>query len=96
MKFDDVIIKPLVTEKATAQQQKCNEYFFAVRPAANKNQIRQAVEKLFKVHVTRVHTMKVQGKWKRVGQHMGKRPDWKKAVVQLRENETIQVLEGKV
>lgn len=94
MKIEDVIQKPLVTEKATEGQQMSNEYYFAVHPKANKYQIRHAVEKLFKVTVLNVNTMNVLGKFRRMGRHMGKSPDWKKAVVRLKERDTINVFEG--
>ncbi|MBI4223315.1 MAG: 50S ribosomal protein L23 [Deltaproteobacteria bacterium] len=94
MRLEDVIQRPLVTEKAARQMEKVNEYFFAVHPAADKHLIRLAVEYFFGVHVVAVRTMNVEGKLKRFGRHMGRGPDWKKAVVRLKEKETIKIFEG--
>lgn len=81
MRLTDVIQRPLVTEKATRQGEAANEYFFAVHAKANKHLIREAVEKLFKVKVVSVRTLS--------------KPGWKKAMVRLREKETIKLFEGK-
>ena len=94
MRLEDVIQKPLITEKAARQKEKGNEYFFMVHPKAAKNDIRMAVELLFKVKVTSVHTMNTHGKKKRVGKYMGKSPDSKKAIVTLKEGSTIKMFEG--
>ena len=95
MRLEDIIQKPLVTEKGSRQAEKVNEYLFAVHPGATKGMIREAVEKLFKVNVVAVHTTIMPGKYKRVGKHFGKTNDWKKAYVRLKEKETIQIFEGK-
>lgn len=95
MRIEEVIQRPLVSEKAARQTEKANEYFFAVHPKANKYLIRQAVERLFGVHVVAVHTMNRQGKSKRFGKQTGKMSDWKKACIRLREKETIKIFEGK-
>ncbi|MDO8494673.1 MAG: 50S ribosomal protein L23 [Deltaproteobacteria bacterium] len=95
MRVEDVIQRPLVTEKAARQTEKANEYLFAVHPRATKGMIREAVETLFKVNVVSVHTTTMPGKYKRVGKHFGKTTDWKKAYVRLKEKETIQIFEGK-
>lgn len=89
----DVLIKPVVTEKTTALMQE-NKYTFLVPLKANKVEIRQAVEKLFKVKVEEVNTMRVEGKVKRMGKHVGKRPDYKKAIVKLAPGERIEFFEG--
>lgn len=86
----DVIIRFLQTEKGTAQSG-FGKYFFEVKSAANKIQIKQAVEHLYKVHVTKVNTLKVNGRWKRVRAVPGKTSDWKKAVVTLKSGEKIEV-----
>ncbi len=90
----DVIKRPIVTEKATVQKENSNQVSFEVDRRANKIEIKQAVEKLFKVKVLAVNTMTVKGKVKRMGRFTGKRPDWKKAVVTLNKGETLPFLEG--
>lgn len=94
MKLENIIEKPLITEKAATGQQKNNEYYFRVNPKANKHQIREAIEKFFKVKVDSVHTMNVHPKQKRVGKNVGTDSEWKKAIVTLRGKETIKVFEG--
>lgn len=89
----DVLIKPVVTEKTTALMQE-NKYTFMVPLKANKVEIRQAVEKLFKVKVEQVNTLRVEGKIKRMGKHVGKRSDYKKAIVKLAPGERIEFFEG--
>lgn len=86
-----VIRRPRITEKATDLQEK-NAFTFEVRRNANKIEIRQAVEKLYRVKVKKVATMRVQGKLKRVGRTFGRTPDWKKAIVTLHEGHTIDLL----
>jgi large subunit ribosomal protein L23 len=88
------VVRPLVTEKTSAAYQAKGEYAFEVAPNANKLAIRSAIEKLFGVKVTGVWTMNVRGKPRRVGQSIGKRPNWKKAIVTLREGDKIDVFEG--
>ncbi|HPW45378.1 MAG TPA: 50S ribosomal protein L23 [bacterium] len=94
MKITDVIKKPLITEKSSLAQQSANQYVFAVERRATKNDIRNAVEGLFKVKVVEIKTMVVPGKYKRVGKNVGKAADWKKAVVKLAENNQISFAEG--
>ena len=93
MDHSQVLIRPVVSEKsyvlATA-----DKYTFRVHPDAHKTQIRQAVEELFEVKVERVNVIKVQAKPKRRGMFRGTRPGWKKAVVQLRAGDTIEIFEG--
>jgi large subunit ribosomal protein L23 len=67
---------------------------FEVHPDASKPQIRSAIEQLFGVKVTDVWTMNVRGKEKRMGRTVGRRPNWKKAIVKLREGDTIEIFEG--
>lgn len=95
MKLEEILIRPWITEKAAAAQAQANEYFFRVHSKATKTQVRQAVEKLFKVHVEKVRTMNLLGKIRRAGKSMGKRPDWKKAMVKLQAGETIKIFEAK-
>lgn len=94
MRLEEVIQRPLITEKGAKQREKANEYFFAVHPKADKNMIRLAVEKLFGVKVLHVYTMNVTGRTKRVGAKVAKMSDWKKAIVKLAEKETIKAFEG--
>ena len=86
------IVRPLITEKTSAAYQNRGEYAFEVHPEATKTQIRAAIEQLFAVKVTNVWTMNVRGKDKRVGatRNTGRRPNWKKAIVTLREGDKIE------
>jgi large subunit ribosomal protein L23 len=88
------IVRPVITEKSSAQYQEHGEYTFEVHPEATKPQIRAAVEQLFGVKVTGVWTSNQRGKEKRMGRTAGRRPNWKKAIVKLREGDTIPVFEG--
>jgi large subunit ribosomal protein L23 len=89
----DIILAPVITEKATLLSEK-NQVVFKVRKDATKPQIKAAVEALFKVKVTAVNTMNVKGKVKRFRGRVGKRPDVKKAIVTLAEGERIDVTTG--
>ena len=77
------MIRPLLTEKITGLREKTNTVGFVVHPDANRIQIRQAVEALFKVKVDKINIMNVRGKVKRLGRFSGRRSDWKKALVTL-------------
>lgn len=94
MKTSHVIQKPLVTEKGTLAQQVANQYFFSVHPKATKYDVRAAVEMIFKVHVVNVRTMNIMGKMKRVGNKVGRKAAWKKAIVTLKTGDRIEFLEG--
>lgn len=89
-----IIKRPLITEKSTAQKEEANQIAFIVDPKANKIEIQQAVEKLFKVKVIKVNTINMLGKKKRWGRFMGQKPDWKKAIVTLRAGDHIGFFEG--
>ena len=89
----DVIIRPLITEKATILAGD-SKYAFQVDRRANKNQVKKAVETAFNVKVTKVNTMNVHGKRRRIGARATKAPDWKKAIVTLAAGDTIQIFEG--
>ncbi|MEI8355455.1 MAG: 50S ribosomal protein L23 [Deltaproteobacteria bacterium] len=93
MNIFDVIKKPLVTEKTTLEKDAKNIISFAVSSDANKIEIKNAVEKFFKVEVTNVNTINVAGKVKRVGKKIGKRSNWKKAYVTLKEGSTVDFFE---
>jgi large subunit ribosomal protein L23 len=91
MDHTNIIIKPLVTEKSTHQQESRNVYSFQVVHSANKNQIRTAVEKIYNVKVADVRTMNRKGKPRRTKTKVVKRSDWKRAIVTLRENSRIEL-----
>ena len=82
MHIRDIIIKPIVTENSSALMEE-NKYTFHVAINANKIQIKNAVEEIFGVKVAAVNTMRMRGKKKRMGVHVGYRPNWKKAIVTL-------------
>jgi large subunit ribosomal protein L23 len=88
------IVRPVITEKSSAAYQERGEYTFEVHADATKPQIRAAVEQLFGVKVTGVWTSNQRGKEKRMGRTAGRRPNWKKAIVKLREGDSIAVFEG--
>jgi len=89
-----VIKRPLITEKSSRQKESQNRYLFEVDRRANKIEIKRAVEQLFRVKVDRVNASRVHGKVKRLGRNVGKRPDWKKAVVLLKKGDRIDFFEG--
>jgi large subunit ribosomal protein L23 len=89
-----IIKRPLITEKSNKLKEEQNQIAFIVDLKANKVEIRQAVERLFKVRVLNVRTMNIVGKRKRVGWRMGYQSDWKKAIVTLREGDRIEFFEG--
>jgi len=86
---DQILKRPIVTERATLLTERLNQVMFEVEKCANKHQIRDAVEAMYGVKVTDVRTMIVPGKVKRRGQSVGKRPAWKKAVVTLKKGDVI-------
>ncbi|HZP41350.1 MAG TPA: 50S ribosomal protein L23 [Candidatus Binatia bacterium] len=94
MNAADVVQGPIITEKGTLVGEAGNQVVFRVHPRANKVEIRQAIETLFKVRVEKVRTSRQLGKVRRVGRHYGRRPDWKKAYVTLAEGSRIDFFEG--
>jgi large subunit ribosomal protein L23 len=90
----DIIIKPLITEKTSIQKEDHNQVSFEVDRRANRVEIRRAVERIFKVKVASVRTMQIKGKVKQRGRIVGKRKDWKKAIVKLMPGERIDFFEG--
>jgi large subunit ribosomal protein L23 len=90
---NDILLAPVVSEKSYSHLPE-RKYTFRVHPNAHKTQVRQAVEQLFGVKVERVNVITVQAKPKRRGLSKGTKPGWKKAVVQLREGDTIEIFEG--
>ena len=95
MRPEDIIVKPIITEKSSTGVAE-GKYTFEVAKKATKVQIAKAVEELFEVKVINVNTMTVKGKEKRVGANSGKRPDWKKAIVTIDTNpsETSYLTKG--
>ena len=89
----EVIRRPSVTEKGTALKEQ-NKYCFEVDRRANKIEVKRAVEALFNVKVAAVHTVAMRGRVKRVGRFAGRTPDWKKAIVTLKEGHSIEFFEG--
>jgi large subunit ribosomal protein L23 len=90
----DVVRRPLVTEKGERGRAAAQQYAFEVHREATKIQVKGAVERLFGVHVLGVRTAVQRGKVKRVGRTLGRRPNWKKAIVTLKQGETIPLFEG--
>lgn len=90
-----VIIRPVITEKAMEQKEKLNKVTFEVAKDANKMEIKEAVEKLFNVKVEKVNVINVHGKRRvRFGRVLGKEPSWKKAIVTLKPGYSIEFFEG--
>jgi large subunit ribosomal protein L23 len=89
-----IVLRPLVTEKATTLKDEHNQVSFQVATDANKIEIRHAVESIFKVKVTGVRTQVVFGKEKRMGRYVGRRPSWKKAIVTLGPGSKIELFES--
>ncbi len=95
MRVQDIIRRPLITEKSTLQREDLGIYAFEVARGANKVEIKRAVEAQFDVKVAEVRTTKVHGKVRRQGRYEGRRPDWKKAYVRLASGEKpIEFFEG--
>lgn len=90
----DIIIRPIVTEKTNLQKEAANQVTFEVDRKANRIEVRRAIERIFNVRVANVRTMQVRGKFKRRGRVLGKRRDWKKAIVTLRPGQRIEFFEG--
>jgi large subunit ribosomal protein L23 len=90
---NEILLAPVVSEKSYSLIED-RKYSFKVHPDAHRTQIRQAVEELFEVHVEAVNVSKVPSKPKRRGMTKGRKPGWKKAIVQVREGETIEIFGG--
>ena len=90
----EVLVKPIITERATGLSDRMNKFTFQVHPRANKHQVRDAVESMYGVRVAKVATLSVPGKLKRRGASIGRRSDWKKAIVTLEDGESIDVMGG--
>lgn len=94
MKDYSIIVGPVDTEKTNLQKDMLNKVTFEVANTANRVQIRKAVENIFDVQVASVRTVRVKGKFKRRGRILGKRKDWKKAIVTLMPGQRIKFFEG--
>jgi large subunit ribosomal protein L23 len=90
----DIIRRPIITEKTNIQKELANQVTFEVDPRANRIEVQRAIEKIFNVKVAHTRTMHVRGKVKRRGRILGKRRNWKKAVVTLMPGERIEFFEG--
>jgi large subunit ribosomal protein L23 len=90
----DVIQAPLISEKGTQLTESANQVLFKVRTDANKIEVKQAIETLFKVKVVQVRMARYLGKVRRIGRNMGRRPDWKKAYVTLKDGDRIDFFGG--
>jgi large subunit ribosomal protein L23 len=89
-----IIKRPVISEKTNIQKENANQVSFEVDPRANRIEIKRAVQKIFSVKVSDIHTMHVRGKYKRRGRILGKRRNWKKAIVTLMPGERIEFFEG--
>ena len=90
----DILLRPLLTEKITGLREHANRVAFAVRPDANRIEIRKAIEVALKVKVKSVNVMNVLGKTTRQGKFVGRRASWKKAIVTLHEGEKVELYES--
>ena len=93
-KLIHIVKRPIISEKSTVSTENANAYSFEVDHEANRQQIREAVEKLFSVKIKNVRTMMMHGKVKRSSRSVYKRPNWKKAIVTLKEGQKIQFYQG--
>lgn len=90
----EILRKPVITEKSTIQKEANNQFTFEVDRRANKVEIRRAVEQVFNARVVNVRTIRMNGKIKRFGRTLGKRRNWKKAIVTLAQGEHVEFFEG--
>jgi len=90
----EIIKRPIISEKTNVQKETSNQVTFEVDPRANRIEVQRAVESIFNVKVADIRTMHVRGKFKRRGRILGKRRDWKKAIVTLMPGERIEFFEG--
>ena len=94
MNLYDIVKRPLITEKTSIQKEDYNQMTFEVDRKANRVEIKRAIENIFNVNVATVRTMQVKGKTKQRGRIVGKRQNWKKAIVKLMPGERIDFFEG--
>jgi large subunit ribosomal protein L23 len=88
-----IVKRAMISEKGSMMLEKANSYVFEVAPECNKLEIKRAVELIFNVNVVSVRTMNMAGKTKRLGVYLGRRSHWKKAIVKLKEGQTIELFE---
>lgn len=91
----DIIKRPLDTEKLDRMRDRDNKFAFEIDLKANKTEVKQAIEQLFKVKVLDIKTSIVRGKFRRIGKSEGQKSNWKKAIVTLKEGDAISLFEGK-
>ncbi len=94
MNYHAIIKRPVVSEKSTMQKEVSNQLSFEVDRKANRIEIKKAIQSLFSVQVDAVRTLQIKGKYKKRGRIIGKRRDWKKAIVTLKPGERIEFFEG--
>ena len=94
MDLYQIVKKPLITEKGTKQKDQSNQVAFEVDRGANKILVKNAIENIFKVKVLNVNIMNVKGKERRLGRTVGRKADWKKAIVKLAPGENIEFFKG--
>ena len=94
MNIFDVLRAPKMSEKTLSLKEEANQFAFEVDQRANKIQIKESIEKSFKVSVLKVRTMNVRGKKKRLGRYQGLKSSWKKAIITLKQGDTIEYFEG--
>jgi len=94
MNYHAIIKRPVVSEKSTMQKEVANQLSFEVDRKANRIEIKKAIQSLFSVQVDAVRTLQIKGKFKKRGRIIGKRRDWKKAIVTLKPGERIEFFEG--
>ena len=90
----NMILEPHLTEKVMILKEEGNKVVFKIRKDVNKIELKAAIEDIFKVTVEKINTVNVLGKRKRYGLHQGKRSDWKKAIITLKEGDSIEYFEG--
>ncbi len=94
MNRHDIIVSPLVTEKSTLLRETQNQYSFVVRSDVNRSEVKKALEETLSIKVEKVRIINCMGKEKRLNRFVGRRPDWKKAVVTLKEGQKLTIFEG--
>ncbi len=94
MNYHAIIKRPVISEKSTMQKEVSNQISFEVDRKANRIEIKKAIQSLFSVQVDAVRTLQIKGKYKKRGRIIGKRKDWKKAIVTLKPGERIEFFEG--
>lgn len=94
MNRHDIIVAPLVTEKSTLLREAQNQYSFVVRPDVNRSEVKKALEETLSIKITKVRIVNCMGKEKRLNRFIGKQPDWKKAIVTLKEGQKLTIFDS--